>query len=321
MSSPRRRILAAGMAGLAIPAVSRAQGNRSIRIVVPFAADGTTDIVARLVAQHMAETLGQPVVVDNRPGGNGIIAAEMVARAPKDGLTLLAGGTATLSLNSLLRPNLPYRLEDFVSVALLCDAPLSLTVNAAVPAQDVSSFVAFSRSRPNPLRYATNGPGSTSHLFGLMLADALGLTLQDVVYRGNGPSTADLLTGVIEVGVEAPIVTLEHVRAGKLRILGLSFDERSALLPAIPSFREAGYPRLTTSFWTGLSAPTGTPPEAVQRLNAAASRAMASEVVRRRMAADASRGFVAPPDRLDQQLAQDRVQWGEVIRRQNIILD
>ena len=170
MAAMSRRLLLAAAPGLALPATLRAQAAPTIRFVVPFAAGGLTDIIARMVAQHMAQTLGQTIVVDNRPGGNAIIASEAVARAPKDGLTVLVGGTAGLPLNVLLRPNLPYKLEDFAPVALLFDGPLSLTVNAALPPRDIAGFVAHAKASPAPLRYATNGVGSVSHLFGVLMA-------------------------------------------------------------------------------------------------------------------------------------------------------
>ena len=317
----RRLLLAVAAPGLALPATLRAQAAPTIRFVVPFAAGGLTDIITRMVAQHMAQTLGQTIVVDNRPGGNAIIASEAVARAPKDGLTVLVGGTAGLPLNVLLRPSLPYKLEDFAPVALLFDGPLSLTVNAALPPRDIAGFVAHAKARPDPLRYATNGVGSVSHLFGMLMAEAMGIKLVDVVYRGSGPSTADLLAGVIEISLEAPTTTLEHIRAGKLRLLGLSFAERSPLFPEVPTFKEAGYAELVAGFWTGLLCPAGTPPEQVARLNAAANRAMESAPIRERLASEALRAISGPPDLLRQQMARDMAQWRGIIKEKGITLD
>ena len=234
---------------------------------------------------------------------------------------MLVGGTAGLPLNVLMRPNLPYRLEDFTPVALLFDGPLSLTINAALPPRDIAGFVAYARASPDPLRYATNGTGSVSHLFGLLMAEAMGIDLVDVVYRGSGPATTDLLAGVIEISVEAPSTTLGHIRAGKLRLLGLSFAERAPLFPEVPTFKEAGYPELVAGFWTGLLCPAGTPPEQVARLNAAANRAMESAPIRERLAGEALRPISGPPDLLRQQIAQDRSQWGRVIREKNITLE
>ena len=321
MAAMSRRLLLAAAPGLALPATLRAQALPTIRFAVPFAAGGQTDIIARMVAQHMAQTLGQTIVVDNRPGGNAIIASEAVARAPKDGLTVLVGGTAGLPLNVLLRPNLPYRIEDFAPVALLFDDPLSLTINAALPPRDIAGFVAYAKARPDPLRYATNGTGSVSHLFGVLMARAMGIDLVDVVYRGGGPSTADLLAGTIEISLEAPSTTLEHIRAGKLRLLGLSFDERSPLFPEVRTFKEAGYPELVAGFWTGLLCPAGTPPEQVARLNAAANRAMESAPIRERLADEALRPVSGPPELLRRQMAQDMSQWGRLIREKNITLE
>ncbi|RKK01433.1 tripartite tricarboxylate transporter substrate binding protein [Pseudoroseomonas wenyumeiae] len=318
---PRRPLLAAAAASLCMPAIARAQGGRAIRFVVPFATGGLTDIITRLIAQNMAETLGQTIVVENRPGGNAIIASEAVARAPADGLTVLVGGTAGLPLNAMMRPNLPFRLEDFAPVALLFDGPLSLTVNAGLPPRDIASFVAHAKAEPNPLRYATNGTGSVSHLFGIMMADAMGIRLTDVAYRGNGPSTTDLLAGVIEISVEAPTTTIEHVRAGKLRILGLSYDERAPLLPEILTFKEAGYPALVTSFWTALLVPARTPAAEIARLNAAANKAMQSEAVRDRLASEALRAISGPPSLLDEQMQRDKAQWGRIITERKITLE
>jgi tripartite-type tricarboxylate transporter receptor subunit TctC len=316
-----RRMLLAAAASLAVPALARAQGARAIRFVVPFAPGGLTDIATRMIAQHMAQTLEQTIVVENRPGGNTIIATEAVARAPKDGSTVLVGGTAGLPLNVMMRPKLPYRLEDFAPAALLFDGPLSLTINADLPPRDIASFVAHAKASLNPLRYATNGIGSVGHLFGLLMANAMGIQLTDVVYRGNGPSTTDLLAGIIEISVEAPTTTIEHVRTGKLRLLGLSFPERAALLPEVPTFKEAGYPELVAGFWTALLCPAGTPPEVIGRLNAAANKAMESEAIRQRLASEALRAISGPPDLLREQMAKDMDQWGRVIRERNITLE
>jgi tripartite-type tricarboxylate transporter receptor subunit TctC len=317
----RRPLLAAAAAGLFAPAIARAQGARTIRFIVPFAPGGLTDVITRLIAQHMSETLEHTIVVDNRPGGNAIIASEAVARAPKDGTTVLVGGTAGLPLNAMLRPNLPYKLEDFAPVALLFDGPLSLTVNAGLPVQDIAGFVAYAKSKREPLRYATNGTGSLSHLFGLMMAQAMGIQLVDVAYRGNGPSTTDLLAGHIEISVEAPTTTLEHIKAGKLRLLGLSFDERAPLLPEISTFKEAGFPDLVASFWTALLVPAGTPPELVARLNEAANKATRNDTLRQRLQAEALRPVSGPPEMLTARMAQDQAQWGRIIRERNIALE
>jgi tripartite-type tricarboxylate transporter receptor subunit TctC len=220
-----------------------------------------------------------------------------------------------------MRPNLPYALADFAPVALLFDGPLSLTINANLPPRDIASFVAYAKASRDPLRYATNGPGSVSHLFGILMADAMGIRLTDVAYRGNAPSTTDLLAGIIEISVEAPTTTIEHVRAGRLRLLGLSFPERAPLLPEIPTFKEAGYPELVAGFWTALLCPAGTPPESIARLNDAANKAMESEAIRQRLAGEALRAISGPPALLQQQIAADMAQWGRIIRERNITLE
>jgi tripartite-type tricarboxylate transporter receptor subunit TctC len=196
-----------------------------------------------------------------------------------------------------------------------------LTINAALPARNVKEFVNYAKAQRNPLRYATNGSGSVSHLFGIMMSDAMGIPLTDIAYRGGGPSTTGLLAGVIEISVEASTITIEHVRVGKLRLLGSSFDERAPLLPEIPTLKEAGYPQLITSFWTALLVPTGTPAAEITRLNAAANQAMQNEAIRKRLTGEALRPITGAPALLDDQMRQDREQWGRVIAEREIVLE
>lgn len=315
--------LFAGIAAapFAAPAVARAGSSKPIFIVVPYGAGGSIDNMIRTIAKSMSETLEQPVLVDNKPGANGIVGSQYVARAPKDGLTLLAGGTGPLSLNVLLRKNLPYKLEDFASVAMLCNGPLSLTVNAKVPATDIKSFVTYAKSQDKPLLYATLGPGSVTHLFGIMLGKAMGFAVTDVAYRNNPEGIMDELSGRCDLNFATPAALMEYAKAGTLRILALSSIKRLANLPDVPTFAESGYPDLTASFWTALHAPAGTPPDIIAKLNAAANKAMQSPDIAKQLDIDGLFADTGAPALLDAQLAKDAALWGPVIKAQHIALD
>jgi tripartite-type tricarboxylate transporter receptor subunit TctC len=303
------------------PSIVKARSTQPVFIIVPYASGGSIDGMMRTIAKGMSEALEQPVLVDNKPGANGIVGSQYVARAPKDGSVLLAGGTGPISLNVLLRKSLPYKLEDFASVAMLCHGPLSLTVNSKMPVTDMKSFVAYAKSRDKPLFYATLGPGSVSHLFGIMMGKSMGFAGTDVAYRNNPNSIMDLLSGACDLNFATPAAVTEHASAGTLRILALSSNERLPNLPDIPTFKESGYPELTASFWTALHAPAGTPPETIARLNAAANAAMQKPEIANQLKTDSLLADTGAPSLLDTQLKQDAALWGPVIKSQNIALD
>lgn len=321
----RRQTLAAfgvaALASLAVPTVSFAQSDDPITIVVPYGGGGSVDGIVRMIAEFMTEDLGRPVLVENKPGGNGIVGAQYVARAKPDGLTLLSGGTGPISLNVLLRENLPYSLDDFESVAMLFDGPLSVTINADLPAQNVEEFIAWAKEQGRPMRYATLGPGSVTHLFGLMLGKEFGVPVVDVAYRNNPASIVDLLAGQQELNFATPIALMEHVKAGKLRMLALTTEERLPQFPDTPTLAELGYPKLTASFWTALHAPKGTPPEMIEMINESANKAMNDETIRKRIEAEGLRVRTGEPSLLDEQLAADAALWGEIIKEENLSLN
>jgi tripartite-type tricarboxylate transporter receptor subunit TctC len=314
-------IAAAVAAPIVAPSIVKARSTQPVFIIVPYASGGSIDSLMRSIAKGMSEALEQPVLVDNKPGANGIVGSQYVARAPKDGSVLLAGGTGPISLNVLLRKSLPYKLEDFASVAMLCNGPLSLTVNSKMPVTNVKSFVDFAKSRDKPLFYATLGPGSVTHLFGIMMGKSMGFAGTDVPYRNNPNSIMDLLSGACDLNFATPAAVTEHASAGTLRILALSSDKRLPNLPDVPTLAESGYPELTASFWTALHAPAGTPPDVIARLNAAANAAMQKPEIANQLQTDGLLADTGAPNLLDAQLKQDAALWGPVIKSQNIVLD
>ena len=326
MAKISRRQMTTLMAGaiaapLAAPAIVRARSSQTVFIIVPYASGGSIDSLMRTIAKGMSEALDQPVLVDNKPGANGIVGSQYVARAAKDGSVLLAGGTGPISLNVLLRKNLPYKLSDFASVALLFNGPLSLTVNKKMPVTDINSFVTYAKGRDKPMFYATLGPGSVTHLFGIMMGKSMGFAVTDVAYRNNPASVMELLSGECDLNFATPAAIIEHVKAGQLRLLAVSSDKRMANLPEIPTFAESGYPELSASFWTALHAPAGTPREAVERLNAAANAAMQKPEIAKQLDIDCLQADIGAPQLLDAQLTKDAALWGPVIAAQHIALD
>jgi len=326
MTKISRRQAATLMAGaivapFAAPAIVSARSSQTVFIIVPYGSGGSIDSLMRSIAKGMSEVLDQPVLVDNKSGANGIVGSQYVARAVKDGSVLLAGGTGPISLNVLLRKNLPYKLADFASVAMLCNGPLSLTVNAKMPVTDMKSFVAYAKGRDKPMFYATLGPGSVTHLFGIMMGKSMGFSVTDVAYRNNPASVMELLSGECDLNFATPAAIIEHVKAGKLRLLAVSTDKRMPNLSDVPTFADSGYPELSASFWTALHAPAGTPREVIERLNAAANAAMQKPEIAKQLEIDGLRADLGPPQLLDTQLTKDAALWGPVITAQHIALD
>ncbi|WP_426960057.1 Bug family tripartite tricarboxylate transporter substrate binding protein [Muricoccus radiodurans] len=307
-----------GAGALAHAATAQGWPGRPVRLIIPFPPGGITDISGRLIARHMSATLGQPVVVENRPGGNTVIAAELTARAPKDGHTLIIAGTTTLAINPALRERSPYQPTDFDPVAPLYEAPWTLTVRDRMPVRTVDEFLHYARERQGQLRYCTNGEGSSSHLFGKMFEAATGVQMIDVAYQGTAPAVTDILAGNLDVIFESPIAMLAHIRAGSLRTLAVSSAQRVEVLPDAPTFRELGLPSLEITFWSALFAPAGTPAEVIGILNRAANLAMQDQDIQRRLAADAVTVQLGEPEVLAGLVRRDARIWGDVIRSLNL---
>jgi tripartite-type tricarboxylate transporter receptor subunit TctC len=287
----RRRVLSSLLCAPLLSPPARAQDagaaafpNRPLRMVVPFAPGGSADIVARITAQGMSEALGQPVAVDNRGGGGGVIGSEAVIAAPADGYTLAFHTASSAVLNAGLYRNLPFDIRRaFAPVSLVGLIPNVVVVSPRLPAATLRELVELLRREPGRRTYASSGPGTITHLSGHMLADMAGGAMVHVPYRGSGPANADLMAGRIDVMVDTLSSTIPFVRAGQMRALAVSSRERSAALPDVPTAAEAGLPGYESYNWHAVFVAAGTPAAVIARLERAARAAVASPATNRRL--------------------------------------
>lgn len=224
--------------------------DRPLRLIIPFSAGGSNDIVGRLIAEGMATRLGHPVVVENRGGAGGLIGNDVVAKAPADGYTMLLAGSGSFMISSLVQPRLPYDpVKDFAPVGFIGAAPNVITVNPSVPAQTLADLQRVARAASDPLRYGTPGVGTTGHALGAMIGVVLGVELDPVHYRGTGPALTDVLAGRLDILTNASAPLQPHIESGRLRALAIAGRTRSAALPNVPTSVEQGFPELDSATW------------------------------------------------------------------------
>ena len=273
-------------AALLTPIAAHAQSypDRPIKIVVPYAAGGAVDIVARTIGQPLAEALKQPVIVDNRPGASANIGMELVARSAPDGYTLLMASNG-IATNMALFPHLAFDgRRDFAAVAKIGYAPLVIVVPASSPAKSLKDLIAMAKAEPGKLTYASAGNGSSGHLAGELLKSTAKIDVLHIPYKGGAPAITDLLGERISFMPINPVEVIAHIRAGKLRALAVASDKRFALLPDVPTVAEAGLPGYEASVWWGLVAPAKTPPDIIRRLNAETDKALANPALANKLA-------------------------------------
>jgi tripartite-type tricarboxylate transporter receptor subunit TctC len=311
----------------AILAAPRAEAidypTRPIKLVVPYAAGGPTDVLGRLVGEYLGRDLKQPVVVENKAGAQGAIGAETVARSDPDGYTLLFTAASLFVLNPVLYKKLSYDpARDFRMLALITDLPVVMEVHPSVPAKTIAEFVAYAKQNPGKLNFGSAGVGGTIHLAGEMFKQMAGIDIVHVPYKGAGPALSDLLGGNIQLMFDTLGTALPPVKSGLLRPLGVSSRERIADLPDVPTIAESGYPDYSVGVWYGVSAPAKVPEEVTQKITASLNRALNDEPFR---ASLEKVGF--PPLRpksqaeIDKFVADDRARWTAVVKSLNISLD
>ena len=294
---------------------------RSIRFITPYAAGGAGDIIARLIAPKLGENLGQPVVVDARPGGNTIIGSEILVRSRPDGYTIMLA-TNTHVLNALLLPQLPYdTIKDFAPVATISSSDLVLVVHPSVPAGNLQEFLSLAKSKPGQLTYATASGGGSTHLAAEQLSIAGGIKMQHIPYKGSGPALIDLLGGQVNLYFSAPLSINMHVRNGRLKAIAMTGTNRSPVLPEVPTFTEAGLPAVDTGAWYGVVAPAGTAKDVLGRISVEVGNVVNSQDIKEKLASQGMRPLVSTPAGFAEMINADMVKYAKLIKTANIKLD
>jgi len=309
-------------AGLTLSATAHAQDgtypDRPIMLVVSAAAGGTTDLAARMISEPLSKALGQSVVVDNKPGGNGTIAAQAVQRAKPDGYTLLVQYSGYHVITPLLTKVSWDPIKDFAPVANLLSAPQVLVVRPGLPVKSLKELVAYAKANPNKLNYASSGNGSLQHVSTELLNQMAGIQITHVPYKGTGPAMTDLLGGNVDMTITTPPPLMGHIAAGKLRPLVVTSKTRLPSLKDVPSAPEAGYPDLDVSSWFAMYAPAGTPKPVIDRLTTEIEKIMKSEAFRKKAEELGAEARYMNPQQLDQYQRAELQRWGKVIKSAGI---
>jgi tripartite-type tricarboxylate transporter receptor subunit TctC len=286
---------------------------KPIRLIVGFAAGGSTDVTARIIAQALSDRLGQPVVVENRGGAGGNIGADAVAKADPDGYTLLMATSSTFAANPNLYKTLPFDVQkDFAPITVTAFIPNLLVVNPSVPANNVADFISYLKANPDKLNYASAGNGTSQHLSGELFNSLAGVRMTHVAYRGGAPAVSDLLGGQVQV-IFAPLVeVIQQVRAEKLRALGITTAKRSPLLPEVPTILES-LPGYEVALWNGLLAPAKTPPDIIDKLNRATIDALRSSEVKAKLAEQGSEPVGNTPTEFKAFIDSELVKWRKLV--------
>ena len=312
-----RAAVSVGIAAIVFvcPAQAQAQGypSRPVRVVVPFAPGGPNDIIVRLVAQKLAESMGQPFLVENRAGAGGNIGTDYVAKSAPDGYTLLSVGPGSLIINPLMGKVAYDTQRDFAPVTLMARAPNALVAHPSLPARSVKELIALARAQPGAINYGSGGNGSTPHLSAALFAAMAGVTLTHVPYKGTAPATADLVGGQVQIAFLGIPAVLPHAKSGKLRVLAVTGLRRSPELPDVPTVDESGVPGYEVNPWYGLLAPAGTPREIVARLAADTTQIVRTADMRETLAAQGAEAAGGTPEEYSAVIRADAATWARVI--------
>lgn len=318
--------LGLAIAVLACNAVAQAPAappypSRAITVIVPFAAGGNTDVKTRLVAQQLSSILGQPVIVDNKPGASGNLGMELLSRAVPDGYTLGMGSFGPLAVNPSIYPKLNFAPETFVPIILLEKSPLVLTTPTDRPYRSVADVVAAARQAPDRLNIANAGPGGAHHLSAELLESAAGIRMTGIPFKGGGPAANALLAGQVDLMFEQTGAAMPSIKAGRIRALAVTASDRLTAMSDVPTFSELGYPQVTVSNWMGYVAPKGTPPAIVARLHAAFAQAVARPEVKNQIVSQGNEPGAGSSEAFARFIADERIRWAKLIKERGISLE
>jgi len=288
--------------------------SRPVRIIIPLSSGGTTDVPGRIVAQRLSETLGQQFFVENRPGAGGIIGADAVAKAKPDGYTLLLTATPHVITPGLYK-SMPYNaVTDFAPVTRIASGPYVLVVHPSLGVNSIRELVALARAQPGKIDFASSGNGSAQHLVGALFASMAGVNINHVPYKGSGPATADMISGIVKLGFPGTPIAIPHLKAGRLKALGVTTSRRSAQLPDVPTIAEAGVPGYEAIVWVGLLAPLATPREIINRLNAEIVKMLRQPEVEQLLQASGVDPTPTTPEEFGAYVKSEFDKWQKVVK-------
>jgi tripartite-type tricarboxylate transporter receptor subunit TctC len=319
-------LLCAAAAFIAAPAAAQKAAAPTypagpVRIVLPFPPGGPTDMLARLLAARLTESLGQNVLADNRPGGGGVIGASIAAKAAPDGYTLFLGGLTTLATGPFIHKKLPFDpLKDFQPVTLMTLSPLMLMVHPALPVKSVKEYIALARKRPGELNFASSGPAGSGHLAGELFNYLMGTNIVHIAYKGASPALLDVAAGQVHSMFGTMLAAVPLVREGKLRALAVTGAKRSVALPEVPTFGEAGFPKFDVSSWNGMLVPAGTPRPIVDRLHAEIVKIIRDPKIMERLVDDGAVAIGSTPEEFAAFIRSEQERWSQVISATKIAI-
>jgi tripartite-type tricarboxylate transporter receptor subunit TctC len=295
---------------------------KPIKMVMPFPAGGPTDILGRLLGQKLTDAWGQNVVIDNRPGGGGMIGAGVAAKSPADGYTLFLGGITTLAIAPFVQKNMPYDpIRDFHPVTQATIQPILLMVHPSLPVKTVKEFLALTRTRPGEVNYASSGPGGSGHLAGELFRSVTRVNIVHVPYRGAPPALTDLMSGQVQVMFGTMLASVPQIRNGRIRAVAITGPKRSVALPEVPTFAEAGLSNYDASSWNGILVPTGTPRPIIDKLHGELAKILHNPSVLDRLVNDGPVPIGNTPDEFAAVIKSEQAKWSKVIREANVRIE
>jgi tripartite-type tricarboxylate transporter receptor subunit TctC len=315
-------VLAVVAFALAPVATGQAWPTKPIKLVAPSTPGDAPDVIARMVAEKLSIALGQQVVVDNKPGAGGVVGSDAVAKSAPDGYTLIMGNAGSHGINAAVYSKLPYDIQrDFAPVSQVAIAPNVMVINPNVPAQSVAEFIAYAKSQPGKLSYASGGNGSSAHMSMELFKSMAGLDIQHIPYKGSSPALTDVVAGQVVVFIGNMPPTVPLVKAGKLRALGVTTKSRSALMPELPTIAEAALPGYETVAWFGVLAPAGTPPDVVNRLSHEIAKIAKSPEMREKLLAMGAEPVGSTPEEFKGVIDRDIAKWKPLAQKVGIKVD
>jgi tripartite-type tricarboxylate transporter receptor subunit TctC len=295
---------------------------KPLRLILPFPAGGPTDIVARLAGQKLAEALGEAVVIDNRPGGGGIIGAAVAAKSPADGHTILLGGITTFGIAPSVHKDLPFDpVRDFAPLTQATRQSIMLMVHPSLPVKSVKEYIALAKAQPGRINYASSGPGGSGHMAGELFRLVTGINIVHIPYKGAPPALNDLIGGQVQSMFGTMLAAVPHVRSGRIRALAVTGPQRASAVPEVLTFAEAGLPQYDASSWNGFLVPAGTPKPVIERLNIELVRILKLPIVQERLASDGADAVPTTPDEFGAFIRGEIAKWAKVVKAGGIRIE